>query len=168
MEVSLGQGRPPDMPRLDPWYVTGLVDGEGCFSVSFNCRSSLSTGIEVRPSFSLSQKVSSLAVLKALRRFFGCGGIRYSRRDNTYKYEVRSVADLVRKVIPHFRKYPLRTAKREDFEKFAHICRSVYAQQHRDPACLREIIDVAYAMNQAGKRRYTKEDLLRVLGKVNG
>jgi hypothetical protein len=32
---------------LDPWYITGLVEGEGCFSVSFNLRDSLKVGIRI-------------------------------------------------------------------------------------------------------------------------
>src|SRR5882757_10267795 len=39
---------------LDPWFVTGLTDGEGCFCVSLAIRAKLRTGLEVRPSFSLS------------------------------------------------------------------------------------------------------------------
>jgi hypothetical protein len=39
---------------LNPWYITGLVEGEGCFSVSFNLRDSLKVGIETRVSFSVS------------------------------------------------------------------------------------------------------------------
>src|SRR5205085_9866345 len=39
---------------LDPWYATGLVEGEGCFCVSFALRPKLRTGLEVRTSFSLS------------------------------------------------------------------------------------------------------------------
>ena len=39
---------------LDPWYVTGLTEGEGCVCISFAIRAKLRTGLEVRPSFSLS------------------------------------------------------------------------------------------------------------------
>ena len=152
------------MSQLDPWYVTGLVDGEGCFMVSFNLRPSLSVGIEVRPAFAVALNKRSLKVLKALRHFFGCGAIRYSRRDRTYKWEVRSVPDIVRHVLPHFECYPLQTAKWEDFKRFAQICRWVYTNHHRNREYLRRIIELAYEMNPSGKRRYRKEELLRVLG----
>ena len=36
-------------------YISGYVDGEGCFTVSFSPRSKLRVGWEVRPSFSVSQ-----------------------------------------------------------------------------------------------------------------
>ncbi len=150
--------------RLDPWYVTGLVEGEGCFSVSFSFRKKLKVGIETRPSFSISLTRRDLPILQKVREFFGCGGIRYSRADRTYKYEVRSVRDLEKKVLPHFAKYPLQGSKKSDYEKFAIICRMVRANLHMNRGRLREIIELAYQMNPSGKRRHKKEDLLKVLG----
>ena len=101
--------------RLHPWYVTGLIEGEGCFSVSFNLRKRLRIGIETRPSFSISLGKRDLDLLKKMRDYFGCGGIRYSKADRTYKYEVRAVSDLVKKIIAHFEKYPLCGAKKGRF-----------------------------------------------------
>ena len=152
--------------KLDPWYVTGLVEGEGCFSVSFSFRKRLKVGIETRPSFSISLTRRDLHILERIREFFGCGGIRYSRTDSTYKYEVRSIKDLDTKILPHFRKYPLQGSKKEDFEKFALICKKVRANLHMNRGHLQEIIELAYEMNPSGKRRHKKEDLLKVLGEV--
>src|SRR3989344_5131251 len=99
-------------------YLTGFVDGEGCFSVSFNLRNKFSTGIEVRPSFSVSQHKRNLNILKEVRNYFGVGGIRYSKRDGNYKYEVRSIKDLIKRIIPHFDKYYLKTSKNADYKIF--------------------------------------------------
>lgn len=148
---------------LDPWYVTGLVEGEGCFSVSFNIRRRLRVKVETRPSFSISLNRRDLHLLKKIRDFFGCGGIRFSRADNTYKYEVRDIRSLTDRVVPHFETYPLQGAKKEDFEKFRKICGMVKANLHLSPKFLPEIIELAYSMNLSGKRRYKKEDLLRFL-----
>ncbi len=163
MEGSLSEGN-----RLDPWYVTGLVEGEGCFHVGFALRRRLKVGVETRPSFSLSLNRSDLGLLQRIHEFFGCGGIRYSKADRTYKYEVRSISDLVKIVIPHFRHYPLQGKKREDFELFAVICEKVHANLHRNRQELRTIIDLAYSMNSSGTRRRAKRDLLRVLGEEKG
>ncbi len=154
--------------KLNPWYVTGLVEGEGCFSVSFNLKRALKVGIETRPSFSLSLKEEDLDLLKALRGFFKCGAIRYSRSDRTYKYEVRNVSDLMRKIIPHFQRYPLRGTKRKSFRLFSEIVELIHRNYHLNPTYLREIIEKAYEMNPSGKRRYRKEELLRALGEVKG
>ena len=77
--------------RLDPWFVTGLAEGEGCFHVSIVIRPTLKVGLEARPSFSLSLNERDRDLLGDLQAFFECGWIRESRRDRTFKYYVRSV-----------------------------------------------------------------------------
>ena len=48
-------------------YISGYVDGEGCFTVSFSPRSKLRVGWEVRPSFSVSQNADRSEVLEGLK-----------------------------------------------------------------------------------------------------
>jgi len=134
--------------------------------VSFSLRRKLKLGIEVRPSFSLSQHERNLEVIKLLREYFGVGGIRFSRTDRNYKFEVRSINDLMKAVIPHFRKYRLKSLKQEDFERFAEVCGLVYASKHKSLAGMRRIIGLACEMNPSGKRKYHKDKLLRLLDKV--
>lgn len=120
--------------------------------------------LEVRPSFSISQNKSSLGCLEQIHEFFAnCGGIRSSKRDQTYKYEVRNLSHLDEKIIPHFRKYRLYTQKQQDFEKFGKICELMKKNLHVTPDGLHEIIDIAYTMNVSGKRKYTKKQLLNFL-----
>ena len=145
------------------WYITGFVDGEGCFSVSFNKRAKMTTGLEVRPSFSVGQNKKSLSVLQDMQSYFGCGAIRFSRYDQTYKYEVRSIGDIKAIIIPHFKKYQLQTTKLSDFESFEFICEQISASRHLNRDCLKQIIEVAYSMNEAGKRKYTKQALLQMI-----
>ena len=153
-------------PVLNPWFVTGLTEGEGCFTVSFSFRRKLKVGVETRPSFSLSLNRRDLELLKQLHAFFGCGAIRYSRSDRTYKYESRSVADLTRRIVPHFERFPLVGSKSKDFMIFADICRKARANEHLNRDILRTIIELAYEMNRSGKRKHEKRDLLRELDKL--
>jgi LAGLIDADG endonuclease len=147
---------------LDPWYVTGLTDGEGCFCVCFAIRAKLRLGLEVRPSFSLSLNEKDLSLLEDLQAFFKCGWIRESRSDCTFKYEARSIRDLTSRIIPHFERFPLRGDKARSCAGFSHVCQMIEQGDHLQRAGLREIVDVAYGMN-LGKRRHSKASLLRVL-----
>lgn len=152
---------------LDIWsYITWFVDGEWCFSVSFTQRQSLHTGIEVRPSFSVSQKKYSLWVLKKIQEYFACGWIRRSEKDGTYKYEVRSIQDLYSKILPHFKWYPLITDKRNDFNSFDTICQLIHSNKHLSIDWINQIIDLAFTMNKSWKRKYPKKDLLRIVNKM--
>ena len=145
------------------WYLTGFVDGEGCFSISFSKRGKLKTGIEVKPSFSIGQNRRSLPVLERVKTYFGGGAIRFSRYDQTYKYEIRSIGEIRKRIIPHFKKYPLQTSKLNDFATFTWICDEIAASRHLNKESLAVIIDRAYTMNESGKRKYTKDELLKII-----
>ena len=86
-------------------YISGYVDGEGCFTVSISPRPTLSAGWEVRPSLSVSQNGDRAEVLLLIQRYFGCGRIRPDRSDRTVKWETRSLDPIRATVIPHFSKY---------------------------------------------------------------
>jgi hypothetical protein len=149
-----------------PSYVSGFIDGEGCFSVSFNFREKLKTKIEVRPSFSVGQSMRSLGILKRIQKYFDCGSIRFCKSDQCYKFETRNIDDLRNKIIPHFGKFPLMTCKKQDLEIFSEICEKINNGEHLSPKHLREIIQLSYAMNGLGKRKLKKEELLDVLNKM--
>jgi hypothetical protein len=152
---------------LDPWYVTGLVEGEGCFCVSFSLRSRLRTRLEVRPSFSLSLNEKDRSILMDLQAYFGCGWIRQSRSDRTFKYEARSAKDLTKHVLPHFERFRLVGSKARSFHGFSLVCRMIRQGDHLERHGLTEIVRIAYEMN-LGKRRYSQAALLRELGEVKG
>jgi hypothetical protein len=152
---------------LDPWFVTGLSEGEGCFCISLALRAKLRTGLEVRPSFSLSLNQKDLELLEDLQAFFGRGWIRESKVDRTFKYEVRSIGDLTKVVLPHFERFPLRGYKAQSCAGFALVCRMVEQGDHLRRAGLREIVGIAYQMN-LGKRRHSEATVLKVLDEVKG
>jgi LAGLIDADG endonuclease len=153
--------------QLDPWYVTGLADGEGCFCVSLAIRPKMRVGLEVRPSFSLSLNEKDLGLLRGLQAFFGCRWIRESKRDRTFKYEVRSIRDLVGAVLPHFERFPLRGYKAQSCAGFASVCRMVEQGDHLQRDGMRAIVGIAYQIN-LGRRRHPRATLLRVLDEVKG
>ena len=146
-----------------PSYISGYVDGEGCFTVSISPRTTLLVGWEVRPSVSVSQNGDRSEVLVEIHRYFGCGTIRPDRSDRTLKWEVRSLPLLLERVVPHFRRYPLRSGKHRDFELFADICQRMARGEHRSPVGLGEIVRLAGQMNPSGKRRFLPEAILQSL-----
>ena len=128
----------------------------------FAVRPKLRTGLEVRPSFSLSLNEKDLELLRNLQAFFGCGWIRESKTDRTFKYEARAVADLLDPIIPHFGRHPLRGSKAKSFAAFRDVCLMIEQGDHLRRDGLRSIIGIAYEMN-LGKRRLARDDLLRAL-----
>ena len=144
-------------------YISGFVDGEGCFCVSFQPSKRHRFGWEVRPSFSVSQNADRSELLYVIQREWQCGFIRPDRSDKTLKYEVRQVRDLVERVLPHFRDYPLRSSKQADVMRFDRVCRIVYEGAHLVIEGFEEIVMVAMQMNPSGKRKYLGSDILNSL-----
>ena len=149
--------------EIDPWYISGFVDGEGSFLVSFSKRQNMAMGVEVRPSFTVSQHERNKEVVCQLQRFFHCGSVRFNTRDQTCKFEVRSLSDLTNRVIPHFEAYPLLTSKQKDFESLRHVCHLMVHKAHLTHNGIEQIIKSSYLMNNLGARRYTMNNLLRMV-----
>ncbi len=141
-------------------YISGYVDGEGCFCVSFQPSDRHRFGWEVRPSFSVSQNMDRSEVLYLIQDVWKCGFIRPDRSDKTLKYEVRNVEALVTTVVPHFRRFPLLSSKQADFGRFARICQAVSARNHLQPEGFEQIVRWAMEMNPSGRRKYRSRDIL--------
>jgi hypothetical protein len=146
-----------------PSYISGYVDGEGCFSVSISPRPALRSGWEVRPSLSVSQNGDRREVLLIMQRYFDCGSLRPDRSDRTMKWEVRSLPLLSGRIVPHFRMYPLLSGKQRDFELFDSICDRMVRGEHLDPGGLMEIVRTANLMNPSGTRGYQQKVILKSL-----
>src|SRR3954468_1945375 len=140
-----------------PSYISGYVDGEGCFTVSISPRPTLRVGWEVRPSLSVSQNGDRSEVLLAIQRHFDCGTLRPDRSDRTLKWEIRSLPVILAVIVPHFWRYPLQSGKQGDFELFADICERMSRGEHREPEPLQRIVRMAGEMNPSGKRGYSPE-----------
>ena len=149
---------------IDPHWIVGFVDGEGCFSVSFKKREKLRIKLEVTPSFSISQHERSKHVLEAIQKTFDCGFLRYDKKDSNWKYEIRNISLLCTKIIPFFVNHTLLTNKALSFNKFKEICILIEQKQHLTQEGIIKIIHLAFEMNPQGKRKYSKLDLFTYLG----
>ncbi len=148
---------------LDPYWVCGFVDGEGCFSVSIHGNPYVrrTRGWQVRPVFQVSQHESHVLLLEELRGFFGCGKVRTKGGSSRVMvYAADTMKDLEEHILPFFEAHHL-IVKRKDFELFARIVRSMRRKEHLEPDGFERIVRLAFAMNANGKQRArTLEEVL--------
>jgi hypothetical protein len=124
---------------LDPRWVCGFVDGEGCFSISFhkNPHVRRTRGWQVTAHFQVSQHERDRGILERLVVTFGCGKVRSKGPNSSVDvFVVTSSKDLEERVIPFFETHGLEV-KRQDFERFAAIVRSLRRKEHLRPAGVR-------------------------------
>jgi hypothetical protein len=101
---------------LNPYYVTGFTDGEGCFSISIFKDSQMLTGFQAKPIFSISLHDRDKKLLEAIQRTLGVGKI-YKHGKDSIQLRVSSLKNL-KVIIAHFNKYPLITQKYADYLLF--------------------------------------------------
>jgi hypothetical protein len=140
---------------LDPNWIVGFVDGEGCFSVSVH-RSSMMRrhgGWQLQPAFHVYQHQDHREVLEAMIPTFGCGRIRSKGPGSSVlAYAVESLRDLETAIVPFFESYPP-VVKNADFGVFAAIERSMRKKEHLTRSGFEQLVRIAYGMNANGKQR---------------
>ena len=151
-------------------WITGYVDGEGCFSINFirqphrYNRRGYKTGFQVAHEFAVTQGASSVDSLHLLMKFFGVGNVYLNKRydnhkEHMYRYCVRAREELVKTIIPFFDQYPLRTSKQDNFLKFAECMWLMETGAHLTRSGLIEIVEIAATMNHKKPRT----EIIRIL-----
>ena len=137
--------------KLEPEWVTGFVDGEGCFHVGINAHSEMKAGVQVLPEFTVVQHERDVQLLHALKAFFGCGVVRRNHGDRM-AYRVRGKEQLLTHIVPFFLKHPLKSKKHLDFLKFRDVLLLMDAGDHLAPSGIAQIRAIAGAMNRGRLR----------------
>ncbi len=137
--------------KLEPQWIVGFVDGEGCFHVSINRHKEMTAGYEVLPEFTVVQHKRDIQVLYALKEFFGCGVVRVNH-DDRMAYRVRDFGQLVNIIVPFFEKHFLKTKKRIDFIRFRRVILRMQKREHLTPEGIEEIRKQKELMNRGRLR----------------
>ena len=142
--------------ELDPRWLTGFVDGEGCFCVSVHRNpvyARRTGGWQLHPTFQVYQHRRHRAVLEEIAVTLGCGRIRpKGPNSSVLTYAVDSLAQLEGFVLPFFECHPL-VVKAHDFSVFSDIVRAMRRKEHLHPEGFERLVRLAYAMNADGKQR---------------
>ena len=135
--------------QLDPEWVVGFVDGEGCFFVGIQRNPTVKIGFQVIPEFRVVQHKRDIDVLYGLKSFFGFGRV-CQNHDDRWEYRVRRFEQLL-EVARFFTKHQLKTKKRVDFKRFSEVLEMMKLERHLTDIGLRDIARIATLMN-TGKR----------------
>ena len=127
-----------------PWYVTGLVDGDGMFGCIIS---------KTNKTISLEFKITALSstsydLINELKTFFNCGRISIdNREDGTIKYVVTDLKSILTCIIPHFEKYPLQGSKELNFLTFKEIALMMENKEHLTEKGFNTILEKYKTMN---------------------
>ena len=142
--------------NLDPQWIAGFVDGEGCFHISVNPHKEMTTGFQILPEFTVVQHERDIHILYALKDYFKCGVVRVNHGDRM-AYRVRGLDHLCNTIIPFFDEFHLITQKRIEFEKFKSVIQMMKQRLHLSEPGIHKIRLIRNSMNR--KQVKIKSDL---------
>jgi hypothetical protein len=90
--------------KLHPYYITGFVDGEGCFSINVRPRPNRGKGYAVELVFKITLSTKDKLLLENIKNFFNVG--RLLTQGSSISYCVKSLNEL-QVIVNHFDNYPL-------------------------------------------------------------
>lgn len=136
--------------KLNPNFITGLTDAEGCFSVVIrkDNRAKFKRNIGLR--FQIKMLKNETELLNMVKSFFGCGVLYFGKND-VVSFAVQDFYSIKSKIIPHFLKYPLRGTKYLDFLSFKEASEIIDNKEHLLEKGLDKFIYISKNMNTGKK-----------------
>lgn len=138
--------------KLNPFYVSGLIEGEGCFCITISKHKTKKLGFDPRLIFEVEMIIEDKPLLEKLQKTLGCGQIyilnyeRYGWRPHV-KYAVKNLKDIKGKIIPFFKKYKLQGKKAKDFKYFCTAVKIFEKKKHLTLKGFNELRNLQSKMN---------------------
>lgn len=150
-------GRRDKVQPLHPQYLTGFVDGEGCFAISIGKHKTLRIQKTVQLEFEIELRADDLEILKRIQKTFQCGNIYHLNYDRYgwkphVKYKIQRLEDFQTKLIPFFRKYPLQAKKKISFKIFSKAVESKAKGEHLTLKGIKKFEKLQSEMRKGGKK----------------
>ncbi len=146
--------------KLSPKYISGLVDGEGCFCITISKHKTKTSGFDARLMFEIEMIIDDKPLLTRLQETLGCGQIyilnykRYGWRPHV-KYAVKNHKDIKGKIIPFFKKNELQSKKKKDFEFFCKASNIFEKGEHLSLKGIENLRSIQSKMNLRNKLKYS-------------
>lgn len=133
----------PNIPSLGDGWFCGLVDADGCFSVSL-----LSTSTRYRIRFLVTQKgAENLPLLSLWILLFQCGRIERHSKPNVFSYVVSGLENCM-KVQFYFQQFPFQTKKANSFRIWCEFFEHFQKKEHLDSSLRPSLLEKAKTLNQ--------------------
>jgi len=128
-------------------FISGVIDGDGSFYISFNKDGKIKTG------FSITNDKSSKPLLESIQKQFNNIGSIQEGTKNELIYTVNGLNQIINTLIPFMDKNPIFSERASHYNKFKIVSLLLKNEQPLTLESKLKIVELAYDMNKKGKRR---------------
>lgn len=133
--------------KIDPYFITGLVEAEGSFSINKHKDNRAKYKVNIGLSFRITMLSNEIELLNMVKVFFGCGHLSLEDKRGAITFAVRDINSINNSIIPHFNNYPLRGTKHLDFLSFKKALDLINSKEHLIKEGIDKIIRISNSMN---------------------
>jgi len=132
---------------VNPGVWSGLIDGEGSFTIVIDKNKVRKLGWRVQLKFQIGLHTKDLNLLCLLQQYLGgIGSIHSASNRDIVNYSIDSIKD-INKLITHLEKYPLLTQKAADFTLFKKAVGLFNDKAHLTVEGLEKLVNIKASMN---------------------
>ena len=114
---------------LNPNYVSGFTEGDGCFTVNISSKTN-----QVIALYIIELHKREVPLLCSIQKFFGdAGSINTALSRNSARFSISRKFDLINKVLPHYDSYKLQGNKLKNYLIFKEIVLLINSKAHLTP-----------------------------------
>ena len=141
-------------PTVSKDYVVGLTDGEGCFFVNTWNSPAYKAGCGIQLHFHIKMQEKDKPLLEKIKNTLKCGAVYFQKEHRAnhcqcYRYTVNSHRDILKVVIPFFKKHPLQSvSKQKSFVVFCQIAELIQSGKHLTKHGIKKIRTLKSQMNR--------------------
>lgn len=144
--------------KLNPYYITGFIDGEGGFWVGIYRDEKMKNKVFVRAQFEIELRADDKEILERIQKTLECGRLydcnyeRYGWYPHV-KLKISRFDDIVNKLIPFLEKYPLQAKKAKVFRYFKKVIELKLNKEHLTSKGVKKAFDLQEKMRALGKKK---------------
>ena len=137
---------------FSPWYLVGFVEGEGCFAITIAKHKTKRTKKDACLCFEIELRADDRPILELIQKRLDCGRIvtlnyqRYGWKPHV-KFVVKKQKDIFFKIIPFFKRFPLKGKKAKDFELFCQAAEIFRKKEHLSEKGINQLLKIREFMN---------------------
>lgn len=115
------------LKKLKPYFITGFTNADASFMISINRVNTLKYKYRVTPLLVFTQYKTERNLLDNINLYFNNKGhIILDKRTNCYNLRFNGIKNIIKYIIPHYDKYPLKGRKQINYEIWKYIVNNMY------------------------------------------
>lgn len=144
---------------LDLDFLTGLIDGDGSFNVSFQIKPYR----RIKVNFTIVQETSCKELLNEVKNFFNCGQI-FDLPSKASRFQIEDFKLITSRVEPVLSKVFFNTQKNKHYKIAIKVSNILNEEPNVSTDTFKKIVELSYDSNKLGKRRtISKEEIIKKL-----